>query len=423
MHISMYILIVVSLMLLKEVFSVNISKYIILVIISIFLVTCSHKKVFFSYVIFLIPLLSGLPNNLLTLTIVVVYFVKFNDKKIPNYSLFFIMIMMVYELLHFMILPFSLYQWVIDVLYLILFTIIMLNSKEIVDYRDNIFRMFFFSVFLSSSIILYKLLGEYSFNQIISLGIRLGIDKNVNSAISLQWNPNSIAIFSVVSFGLFVIIDKKRIYDYLLIFFVTIYGFMTLSRNFIISLAILLLLLFIFISFRKKMSILITVLIVGVAIYNFIPGIIDNFIDRFLVSDLSNDRNTINGYYLKEILSSPLRLLFGTGMQDYQVKYNYYESVHNAIIELIACWGICGFLFFIIMVILMVVKAKTKFNTKGVVLLFVFVLSIQASRLITTPEMLIILSMILSLCIFQKDLEFKRTISGCRLYEKNSYKV
>ena len=411
MHILMYVAIVVSLMILKEVFSVYINKFFVLILVSFFLITCSQKKVFFSYVVFLIPLLSGLPNNLLTFVIVVVYFVKFNDKKIPNYSLLFILVMMIYELFHFMILPFSLYQWVIDVLYLCLFTIMMLNSKEIVDYRDNIFKMFIFSVFISTSIILYKLLEQYSFSEIISLGIRLGIDKTVSNGISLQWNPNSIAIFSVVSFGLFVIIDKKRIYDYLLIFFIMIYGFMTLSRNFIISFVILLLLLSIFVSFKRKISILITVLIVVITIYNFIPGIIENFIDRFLVSDLSNDRNTINSYYLHQILSNPLRLLFGTGMQDYQIKYNYYESIHNAIIELLACWGICGFLFFVIMVVVMVKKVRTKFNVKGIMLLFVFILSIQASRLITTPEMLIILGMILSLSIFQKK-ELEKTYSN-----------
>ena len=73
---------------------------------------------------------------------------------------------------------------------------------------------------------------------------------------------------------------------------------------------------------------------------------------RFGEADLLNGRDTLLSFYFKHIFSSPLYLLFGLGLQDFQEKLSkiyggYTQVCHNGFQEVWVVWGIVGvFLFF-----------------------------------------------------------------------------
>ena len=172
-----------------------------------------------------------------------------------------------------------------------------------------------------------------------------------------------------------------------------IYGALTISRNFILSTIVLFLLFLLFSELKRKIWYMIIPIVLLVIINEISPAILENILKRFQVDDITNGRGEITLEYFRSWLERVDAMLFGFGIQDYQIKYNVSESIHNATMEILLVWGIIGFVAFSSLVVTAISKnMKNMIISKyGLCVLITFILSIQFSRIITTPETLLIL--------------------------------
>lgn len=415
-HIVLFCFIISLLIIFRELYGFNINKYIFLILIIAFLLTASNKCIFISYTLFLLPLYSGLPNNLITISTVLIYFIKYHKTiSFPHITSILLIILLVYELFHFMIEPFTLYLYAIDCSYILLFFLIITQANDLVKGKNLIIRMFSIGLIISCTIIFIKTLEMYSLEQILNYGMRLGmgLEEEVND-ISLTWNPNSLAVFCIVSVGLIFTLKKKKIVDFIDVAILLFYGSLTISKNFVVSLVILLVLTLCISKLKYKFSYMVLILIIIGSIYLFVPQTIDNFINRFLVDDITTNRNVINTAYFEKWYQSLSTLLFGSGIQSYQLKYEMIDSVHNATLELFICWGIIGFIIFVLAILssLKIFKNNIYINKQGIVTLLTFLASIQAMRLITAPELLLILGIIISVGLYDYDSKLMKSRVG-----------
>lgn len=78
---------------------------------------------------------------------------------------------------------------------------------------------------------------------------------------------------------------------------------------------------------------------------------------RFQSVDLTGGRMLIYKSYLQALFDSPVHLLFGSGMQDYPVKYQVtaggtdYIATHNVLLEVVSMWGLFGTLLVVALVL------------------------------------------------------------------------
>lgn len=389
--------ILISLFILCNEFIFNINKYIVLVFICASFLLVKEETSLVVMFSFILPLYNGLPNNLITFCFLIIFLIKYRLKRFSVKYVFIILTVLIYELLHFVFDNFSIYRFLIDSSYILsLFVLITCNK-----YNSNIYRrvstFFGLGIIVSCSIILMKMLGSFSIEEILSKGLRLGlISGPENVTLSLNINPNMIAVFCVVSIGLILIRNKIDLLSIGLIILLVIFGSLTVSRNFLFSIIILFLLTIFIGKFKIKFRLIGLIAVLVLLICIFIPEVIYNFVDRMMVDDITNDRMIINGAYFNEWSMSFFIILFGRGLQNYQMKYGIADSVHNATLELFVCWGVVGTILFIYSIIFFIYyNKKEKFNIYDLIVLLTFIISIQSVRLLSAPELLLVLGMIL----------------------------
>lgn len=155
------------------------------------------------------------------------------------------------------------------------------------------------------------------------------------------------------------------------------FGFLSLSRMFLLVGTLLCGMLLIHILFslkrRKRLFTFITSvasLIVLVAIYfsEKIRSNMELLFSRFtdFIDDpaaLTSNRNLLAEQYMELFTSNPLQMMFGMGIQDYHIRSGIYLETHNILLELLVVWGIVGVFVFAIF-LLMYFKESRSFIKK-----------------------------------------------------------
>lgn len=377
----------------RDVLDFNFSKYILLGLCSIMLIFSPTKNHFFAIILFLLPLYGGLPNNYITFVIIIVLLLKykyrFNKECFLGVCLF-----IAYELLHCIYPPFSIYDFVIDAVYVCLFFMVIFDITDKKMDKAMLASSMALGTIVACSIILLVTLKTHSFSNIITESIRLGANfERTEGVLFVALNPNSIALYCVISIGFLFCSRKNNIWIIVLSIILFIYGALTISRNFILSTIVLFLLFLLFSELKRKIWYIIIPIVLLVIINEISPAILENILNRFQVDDITNGRGEITLEYFRSWLERVDAMLFGFGIQDYQIKYNVSESIHNATMEILLVWGIIGFVAFFSLVVTAISKnMKNMIISKyGLCVLITFILSIQFSRIITTPETLLIL--------------------------------
>ena len=389
--------IIITIIILANEFIFPINKYFTLLIIIGFLIFAKDEFLMVSLLMFLIPFYNALPNNLITLAFVIVFILKHKLNRISFKHIIFVLLVLLYELLHFIFEGFSLYNYLIYSSYIILFFVFINCNNFNRDEYKKIGIIFGLSLILSCIVVLMKMMTIYTIPQILANGLRLGIiEAEKNSELSLTINPNTIAVFCVVAIGINLFDYRITLSKWFLIITLTIFGSLTLSRNFLLSMIILILFIFLFGEKKKKLHVATLVIMITLIIVFFLPEVFVNYFDRFNVDDISNQRIMINGEYFMLWSNSLLYIFFGSGLQNYQNIYGVFESVHNATLEILICWGIIGTMIFVIAIVFnLLYKNRKPFSKNVLILLLTYIISIQSIRLLTTPELLLLLGFIL----------------------------
>ena len=200
----------------------------------------------------------------------------------------------------------------------------------------------------------------------------------------------------------------RKLLNSILLVALSFFGFMTLSRSFLLCYLLMWFMYLIVIrkSIRFK-NILYLFLFVVLLVFIFsenIQYIFDSFALRFQEEDISNGRIDLFLFYSEFIMASPLVFLFGIGLQDIPVKvenmYGIYENVpHNGIQEVVLCWGLVGLTLFVLLLIFLF-KAINKKERKFILYLplIILLLSTMFGQIIRSGNALLEL-LICYLCL------------------------
>lgn len=240
-----------------------------------------------------------------------------------------------------------------------------------------------------------QFMAEYSLRELLTLGVRFGNVRetlgNDTDEMLLSYNPNGLGLLCLVTFFIALLMfRKKKNYLYILIALpAALLGITTQSITFIVVFAVSAVA-YIVLSLRSKKDVVRTVLgfAIGAGVllliaFVFIPSSIQSFIERFKASDISNGRIEIMTYYFGQMFSHIDRLLIGVGMQDYQGKYDYEMSAHNATQEVMIMWGVFGLIAVVLLFMFIINNARRQ--NKNIKLIqyipfFAILLAMQAGQ-------------------------------------------
>lgn len=186
----------------------------------------------------------------------------------------------------------------------------------------------------------------------------------------------------IISVGVVCLIDKSEkigILGKIVVFFLMsvslVFGFLTISRSFILGILVIILSLF-FIRFKgaknaviKKLLVLASIVILTLVVFKLFPNLSKMVVDAYkyrIESDSSGGTGGRMEIYL-ECLSflalNPIALLFGKGSYGYQV-YGYNHNLlfsagcHNFVLDILMSFGIIGLICVIYLVLFFIKKSR-----------------------------------------------------------------
>jgi hypothetical protein len=363
------------------------------------------------------------------------YVAKYHRDIRNNASIFLFLLLLLWEWLHCYDQISSLMGAVRAMTPLMFCTMLMCCRKDRINY-PFVARTLAICVSLMCLIVLSKLLVESRFNILRAFTNmqRLGMNAEEAEATGAEFNPNYLGFLCVISVtGLLQLrlSSQKQKNDMLIVVFLVVCGLLTMSRTYLLCLALMIFLLMLAdgIKIKKILKMIGSVAGVGLVVLAilllFFPETVENWVARFSVKDITSGRLTLMELYHERIFSSPMIYMFGVGMQRVTPKIvRLFGSrkvlgtvvPHNAIQEMVFCWGIPGLILFCVFVCAMVASARRKnpeIRLMNYVPLILLLIKIQAGQLITTPSNVLILSVTyLSMCHVFHNKKTERPLGG-----------
>ena len=358
---------VVALLYARDLFGFSISKFTIMSVTIIPAVFLSHASLVY-YILFLLPLMSGLPGNYIWPVLLIGLLYK-NPHSIDSKGMTCFITIAVFELLHYV-----LYRFTIDI-------------PNLIGYLSTIFFLCYLAMLQDSKVknthcVVFFVLGLFAFlfaiwyitqinhqtDMLLEEGGRLGKTKQLTGAgddvMMLSANPNGLGYFSLIGLSLVFMLytlQKIRIWFMLLLSSVFVYvGSLSVSRTWLFGVIFLLGLLFFFTlkSPKKGTGLRIVILLIIFAISIFALSrnelIYQAFFNRFSDDSVATagSRTEIFKEYNQFFLNNPLYLLFGAGAVHYHdVISEIFHATHNGTQQLIASYGLVGLFTVIVMLV------------------------------------------------------------------------
>ena len=213
----------------------------------------------------------------------------------------------------------------------------------------------------------------------------------------LLMNPNTIGKNSAFIVGTYLVLInlgylKYTIKNIILISYVIFIGSLTLSRSFFLLMITALVLIAIYQMIKKKVlkiTMLFLFLISSVLLMlryatNFTKAMSKRILET---DDISGGRLDIYSQYINIITTDYKVLLFGTGMQDYLLKVQNYnsfinQSSHNIVLEILTIWGIVGLIIVIMFMFNYIFECKnlltSTIGTKILLLIPIIIIILSA---------------------------------------------
>jgi len=316
-----------------------------------------NRKELLQFFIFLVPLSNG-PLLYYLNVVFGIFFILKNVHYIKiNHAIIVSFILVLWEAFHLLPNAFLGYNESIIklfgfVLCLIVATIAISNTKTRNSYISILYAWCIgFSAFCT--IMLVKYIYHFGLSNFPKVVRRFGwIPASLDySSTSLLINPNGLGkLVTLTVFCLLTITKFERKFSSKMIFsiiYLILFGIMSGSRSFLVVFTVLsfTFILELILKPKQNKKLIQILIIVLILIMVFVPRYMQStlsMISRRLQSDdITGSRLDIYKQYINELKKSPY-IIFGSGMQDYNEKYNISYSSHNLFIEVISIWGIIG---------------------------------------------------------------------------------
>ena len=348
-------------LLIRYVLGVDIPE-ILFIGVSLLMVVRGNRDQVLAVLVMCIPLCMVFSTIYTSLAGIVTWTVRYKDRIRANPTFLPVLLMVIWELLHclfgvFPIMPF-IAAWIPYLLCLLL----MWQDASDINYSFVVRCLA-----VCTSVMCLTLLGMVLKQSGFRLSAafvnmqRLGMVTEDGPSDALRINPNSLGIICTLAIAGLMQISATghgRSTDLALALIMVVCGALTTSKTFLVLLFTTVLLFWLGQEggFLQKLRLLLIISAIGaVALFildKFFPSVIENFIRRLTVADLSSGRTTLFHIYNRFLSDNPNVLLFGVGLMDFGEKvvteYAIATNVpHNAIQEILVAWGILGLTLFI----------------------------------------------------------------------------
>jgi len=246
------------------------------------------------------------------------------------------------------------YSYVEHMLYIVI-PMLWLSDVYTAEDVQRAAKCYVVSAIFAFSILLIMTLNGLGIDGLLRAGFRLGFSSGIvnNSTMITSYNANAIASTSVLGISyLCALLERKVVssrYVVSLSVPLALFALLSKSRTGLLMEGLLLLAYMGYLAISKKrikqcLLLLAVVFLFVMIIFKYFPTVVEAFLNRFQVEDITNGRSAINGEYIRRILSDPMLLLFGYGIGNYVRVANIpmANSAHNAFVDILMCWGILG---------------------------------------------------------------------------------
>lgn len=309
--------------------------------------------------------------------------------------------------------------WALKILIPVYACVILLTDDRIadVDFSKTI-RYIGFTTAIMCIIVLKNSIGTNGFSAFVLGGQRLSISNAEVDSMGANFNANFLGYLCLFSaLFLFLFISKRNIskaYSGLVVILL-FFGVLTMSRTYLLCLAISCILYLISQKNLKLIKTFLLYIVIGVLVSfilsRFFPSIIEAVNKRFLVQDISSGRNDLFSIYNEMFLKNLDIFIFGVGTSNLAEAISSLSLInypHNGIQDTIFAWGIIGLVLVIAIIVYGIKKMKMKRNTSVTLLslipLLVYAIRIQAGQFVTFAPNIIMLAFCI-LFIFFEDKE------------------
>ena len=300
--------------------------------------------------------------------IIAIVFLLYKSKSFRFILMLPIIIMMIWEFLHFIENPISVTSYMREFVSLVAIGVVLII--EHIDYKDGlpVRSLALMTLFSCMVTVASNLRLGYS----MASGDRLGSTYEQTESFNGLLNPNVGSFLCVLSIcGLVMLLkhEGKKPFDIIVILGLSLFIMLFQSKAAIISLAFAIVI-YMYISSNNAISP--TLKIVGTGILAlifgllFFRGTIMGILMRFSAEDFSTGRVSVWAFYHKHLMSDITNILYGTGLYNYTitiaglypagvlsssgaVTYINHHMVlimsHNSIQEILIVWGIPGLIF------------------------------------------------------------------------------
>ena len=343
----------------RDVLNIGISKYIYLLIIAVGFISLNLKYMV-GLLCFLIPLYNGLPSNYISGLFFAVFFIKtFKSNKIhfSNIQCCLFLIIIIFEIINVTTTTFT------NLIYFIFefgLIFMLLNLKK--DYYNSKLNIVMFSLGTIVFCILALFIGlkYFEFDSFITGKTRFGDITEyygvMRPQMVLTLDPNFIGLFCLVAISSILVIMKgsSLVMKVLLIaisFILTFFGFLTLSRTFMILYVILICIVLFNLLIQKNIKVKIMAIIFGVLllyllliINQYVPELFETLEGR-LNSENSGTlggRTQIIEEYLVKFFEHPSNLIIGRGLVSQQYNLDIPKQIHTSSLQYLIGYGVVG---------------------------------------------------------------------------------
>lgn len=362
-----------------------------------------------------IPLSMIIPYYYVIIFCAVIYFGKYGNDIHLGFSFIPILLIVGWELCH----CFSDNSTLKEIMammvpYLLILWLLSTRNLQSVDY-GLVVRPFSFLMMWLCVILVWRILALSDYNVEVAFFNmqRLGLSEEEGNELVI--NPNSLGILCVLAasgLNQLRLNRGRKVGDTILMIMILALGALTVSRTYLACLIIMIIyLLATSKGAKKKLKLFVgvaVVVLIGLLLLHMIfPSVLESFVRRLQVDDITGGRVELFAQYNDYLLSSPKALLGGIGALGMKDKVVFQYAIapnvpHNGVQEILVAWGIPGLLFFVGLIFVLI-RGSKKVNLRQTAInylpfLIIFV-KVQVGQLVTSTYTLLALSFAyLSLC-------------------------
>ena len=357
-----------GMLVIRDIAGIQISKFIFLAFIVFFLAVANYETAI-QMLCFIFPLVCGLPGTYIMPCALALLVVK--KGRINSWQLGLILFVAAMEFIAAIWYPEVDFASIVQYISFAGIMFYLIHDDVEIDYLDCVKTFFFGTSLLCAIIIVTGIIsapdnwlslfanGKFRFGQ-------SQVEENAGMMISL--NANSLAYYSVVGVMCGIALLEKKDTDKkwmiaILLVLCFMAGFLTVSRSWMLVMAICLLIYIL--SKIKRMGeflvltvALIALLVMGIILFNYYPELIDGFIARFTADDIEsgNGRFELFTVYMDAFWSNIRFVLLGTGVTEYIDVVGIARAMHNGTQQVLVCCGIIGFIVWIFGLLYPIIK-------------------------------------------------------------------